>query len=519
MQRTRSRGDGKVKIRHLSWKNYRRLNDGRIDVHDHLVLVGPNDSGKSSVLWAIHLCLGVFGAQLASSVHPRDLTSEDEPLVLEVALVDFTGEERAAFPDEIDIGPPETLTIRLEGTIDPDDPSAVHVERRFPLAGHVHGISRVQLDAIGWDYVSATRSLFRELGGTSAGVARDLLWGLDLSEDAVAFDAARESYRTAFDGSSALGEFRSTLADALSTALPKTVTNEDVGIRSAADLLNNPLAGASVTLRDGDDVAPLADQSDGIRALSVLALLGLSQQSARIVGIDEPETYLHTTAQRAIAASLKTGHGQRIICTHSSAVVGQMSPLDVVAFGADHSVRQLSPGAQFVDVEVLARHWAPRMIEPLTSRRIVLLEGVSDRIIVARVAVLLGINLDRAGVSVFELDGAGLFGTANELFGQPGFDLPLYGLVDDDAAQDWADDLGIARGDLRGRGLFECIPDLEGVYVDALGTLRVVSILIASGVCQEQHILNSCGVADVNHLTPAMVAGFCRKRSGKREQP
>ena len=43
-----------VKIRQVSWKNYRRLDDGHIDVHN-LVLVGPNDSGKSSVLWAIHL--------------------------------------------------------------------------------------------------------------------------------------------------------------------------------------------------------------------------------------------------------------------------------------------------------------------------------------------------------------------------------------------------------------------------------------------------------------------------------
>jgi hypothetical protein len=74
------------------------------------------------------------------------LTSEDEPLVLEVVLDDFTDGERAAFPDT---GPPETITIHLEGTIDPDDPSAVSVERRFPLAGHAHNISLVQFDAIG----------------------------------------------------------------------------------------------------------------------------------------------------------------------------------------------------------------------------------------------------------------------------------------------------------------------------------------------------------------------------------
>jgi putative ATP-dependent endonuclease of OLD family len=436
-------------------------------------------------------------------------------LVLEVVLDDFTDAERAAFPDEIDVGPPETITIHLEGTIDPDDPSAVSVERRFPLAGHAHNISRVQFDAIGWDYVSATRSLFRELGGTSAGVARELLMGLDLSADAEAFDEARRSFHTALDDSTAIGEFRTTLADALSAALPKIVTDEDVGVSSAADLLNNPLAGASVTLRDGDDVATLAEQSDGIRALSVLALLGLSQQNARIVGIDEPETYLHTTAQRAIAASLRVGGGQRVICTHSSAVVGQMSPLEVVAFGADHNVRQLPAGAQFVEVEVLARHWGHRMIEPLTSRRIILLEGPSDRIVVARAAELLGINLDRRGITLFELDGAGLFGIANRLFGAPGFDLPLYGLVDDDAAQAWADELGITRADLGGAGFIECIPDLEGAYVNALGALRVVAVLNAFAAYSEQHILTICQVPDTAQLTDAMVAEFCRHKKRK----
>ena len=51
-----------MRLREVCWENYRRLPDGRIEVRNHLVLVGPNDSGKSSILRAIHICLGVPGA-------------------------------------------------------------------------------------------------------------------------------------------------------------------------------------------------------------------------------------------------------------------------------------------------------------------------------------------------------------------------------------------------------------------------------------------------------------------------
>lgn len=233
--------------------------------------------------------------------------------------------------DEIEIGPPETLTVRLEAKADPDDANAVVVERRFPFAGHSRNISCVQFDAIGWSYVTATRSLIRELGGSSGGAAHDLLSGLDLSPDAAAFSAARDSYRDALAGSTAVTDFRTTLAGALTDALPEPVDVDDIGVSSAADLLDNPLAGVSVTIREGGHVAQLAEQSDGVRALSVLALLGLSHQSAQIVGIDEPETHLHTTAQRAVADSIRRSGPQRIVSTHSSAIVSRMNPLDIAA--------------------------------------------------------------------------------------------------------------------------------------------------------------------------------------------
>lgn len=114
-----------MKIRRIAWSNYRQLTDGHLIVRDHLVLVGPNDSGKSSILWAVHLCLGVPATQLSSVIQVRDLMSPDDSLTLTVVLDAFSDDERAAFPDEIDVGPPETLTVRLEARIDADEGTVV----------------------------------------------------------------------------------------------------------------------------------------------------------------------------------------------------------------------------------------------------------------------------------------------------------------------------------------------------------------------------------------------------------
>jgi putative ATP-dependent endonuclease of OLD family len=278
-------------------------------------------------------------------------------------------------------------------------------------------------------------------------------------------------------------------------------------------LSNSPLAGAAVTIRDGEHVAPIAEQSDGVRALTVLALVGMANKAARIVGIDEPETHLYPSAQRAVAESLQRSGHQRVVATHSSAVVGRMSPLDIVAFGADRRPRQLDVSAPIATVEVSTRHWGHRMIEPLTANRIVVLEGPSDRIVCARAAQLEGYNLDRAGITLFELDGAEMFPTANRIFGAPGFDLPLYGLVDSDAADRWAKELD--RTALEASNIIECVPDLEGAYVDALGADRTFELLTASGFYTEQEIVRACGVAMRAALTADALAEFCRHKRRK----
>ena len=449
-----------MEIRQVSWKNYRRMPDGKIDVRKHVVLVGPNDTGKSSLLRALNMCLGMAHGQLSAAISARDFTDQGQPLTLNVTLDGIGVEDRAAFPDEITVGATETLLISVEASLDPTDPDQVTVRRFFPDGGHNRGPSREQLEAIGFQLVPAARSLVRELGGASGGAVRSLLAGLDLSADAAAFQAAAGQYRKALDSSTALGTFRKDLADALSGALPVPIAETDVRVVSDAEALDDPLTGVGITIAEAGQPVPLAEQSDGIRALSVLTLLSLSHRAAKIVALDEPESHLHPTAQRAIARSLGSDVGQRVIASHSAAVVGEMRPLDVVAVRADRVVHQLPPAAPIASFESTVRHWAHGLIEPLTARRVALLEGVSDRILVERVAQLTGMDLNRAGVSLFDIGGAGLFSVAYPVFGPAGFDVSIVGMLDEDAREDWADELGIASADLESAAYVVCNPDL-----------------------------------------------------------
>lgn len=501
-----------MKVRRISWCNFRRLPDGQIDVRNHLVLVGPNDTGKSSVVRAVNLCIGMSHASVASAVSARDFTDPAMPLVLTVVLDGIADDDRAAFPDEIDVGPPEVLRVQVEATIDPADQELVSVRRHFPDAGHGKAPTREQLTALAFRWVPAARSLQRELGGGSGSVVRSLLSGLDLTADAAALEGAAAGFAAALQGSTVLDQFRSDVAEALSDAMPGTVSATDVRIVAEAELMDDPLSGVTVTLRDGTHDVPIAEQSDGIRAVAVLSLLAMSHATAKVVAVDEPETHLHPAAQRSVAKSLSADGGQRILATHSPAVVSKVDPLDLVAFRPDRTAHQLPLGHSVTSYESIARHWSNRLIEPLTARSILAVEGPSDRIMAERVAELTGVDLDRSGVAVFDLDGAKLFPFAYDVFGPAGFNLRLTGMVDEDHRDKWAGAVGVEPADLESAGYVVCDPDLEGIYIDTLGVPTVISMLIASPQLSERSLLQSCTVATAADVTRDLLWTYCKNR-------
>jgi putative ATP-dependent endonuclease of OLD family len=125
-----------VKLASVRFENHRRLKDATVEVRGHLVLVGPNDVGKSSVIRCLDLLLGASVAQLYARISAADFRDPLAPLVVEAVLADFTDQEKAIFADQITVDPGSgglSLTVRLEAALDQDE--TLDVRRTGPGDG------------------------------------------------------------------------------------------------------------------------------------------------------------------------------------------------------------------------------------------------------------------------------------------------------------------------------------------------------------------------------------------------
>jgi putative ATP-dependent endonuclease of OLD family len=100
-----------VRLASVRFENHRRLRDAAIEVRGHLVLVGPNDVGKSSVIRCLDLLLGASVAQLYARISVADFRDPAAPLVVEAVLSDFTDHEKALFADQITVGAAGGLSL------------------------------------------------------------------------------------------------------------------------------------------------------------------------------------------------------------------------------------------------------------------------------------------------------------------------------------------------------------------------------------------------------------------------
>lgn len=503
-----------MRVTRIKIQNHSRIADSELEVRQHLVLVGPNDVGKSSLLRCLDLLLGASTAQLYSWLGPLDLRDPSQAMVVEADLTEFSALDEAAFPDEInvDANGVKSLTLRLDVTV--DQSLTVSVDRRASGAGHNRQLSRDQLTAIGWKLLRAT-SVTRDLRDDRRSTFDEILEAVDLGVEQADFEKLAEAYGKQLSGSATLGQLRNELANRLSTTLPHDVTKDDLLLVPGATVDDDVLHDVRLqVMRDGLP-RNVSEQSDGMRALYALAMYDLVSGGANVVGVDEPEVHLHPTSQRSLARLLQSGRNQKVIATHSPDIVGAFPADQIVAVRVGGRIVQPAVGFLSEDEKLAVHWWVRDKLEPLTARRVAAVEGVSDRIILERVAHLTGRSLDRLGVSVVETDGAGDMGAIIKLFGLTGFDIPMSLLIDKDAAGATAEKLGVPEDKLDQHSTWVSDPDLEAEYVTALGAPTVWAAIESSTLFSRNERSNCARTGPAGTPSEQDVADFCRKRKYK----
>ena len=497
--------------------NHSRVQDLTLDVRRHAVIVGANDVGKSSILRLLNLLLGSSTAGLYRALSPGDLRDREQKLVVNAMWTDFTEENRRPFPSEISIADDhesEYLWVQMVVEADPDDDEAVTIRRWFPESGHERVPNREQMEAFGWRYLKATRGASMMEGPHSP--VRALLAAADLGSNEDGLKAILEKFNEELAGNESVGELLNRVAGHLSRSMPRAVMRDDFAVRSVTDPSSDVLQDVTIFLNRGDGQVSLMEQSDGVRQLMSMTLFDLSEGEANVLAIDEPEIHLHPTSQRTAAELLSGGKNQKIIVTHSPYVLHRFEPSEVIAVDRHGKCRQISDAKLSKVEKVRAHWWSPRLLEALTARFVVVVEGDADRVIVEAVAKVLDIDLDRLGAVVVELDGADKFANVFPLLGPDGFGPTLLGLVDERESGKWVNAFPGKRNTIVDRKVFISDADLEDEYTKALGGPAAARALIDNKFCRKAGILQASGVDAIEDITAEAVAKFCRDK-GKVE--
>lgn len=509
-----------MRLTNIAVSNYARLQDLDIDVRGHLVVVGANDVGKTSLLRLLNLLLG-RAAQLYQGLSAQDLRDQNETMFITVTFVDFTDDERILFHREIDFSKEEkteSLVVRLEVLADAEDPESVLISRWCPGRGEVRSPTREQIAAFGWRYLPAVRSSSASGLDGHGGAVQVLLRAVEneLGDEKAALGTLLETFNNRLGTSSTLTQLRRGMAEHLSNSMPRSIGTEDLSIRTSADPSESVLENVSMYFSRDDIFVPLSEQSDGIRQLMSMTLFDLAEGAANVIAIDEPELHLHPSSQRTVAELLTRPINQKILVTHSPYIVQKFDPTQVVAVSPDGTCHQIDPKKFTVQERMQAHWWSPRMLEALTAKYVIVVEGVADRLIVEGAALARGISLDRIGAIIFELGGAENFPTVYKLLGPQGFDVQVLGLVDEAESPRWVGAVSGKPKNIVGRDILISKSDLEDEYCRGLGGAETARILIEAKVASKTGLLSSCSADSLAEIDPAALAKYCRS-SGKSE--
>ena len=223
---------------------------------------------------------------------------------------------------------------------------------------------------------------------------------------------------------------------------------------------------------------PVNNHGEGTQSLSVLLLFSaylknrLKQDYDRlaepIIAIEEPEAHLHPGAIRSVWSIINDLPGQKIIVTHSGDILSEV-PIQ--------SIRRLSTtsgscACKFIpdgalepeEVRKFNHHVRRNRSELLFARTWLLVEGETDVSVFVECAEILGINLHQLGIRVVECSQAGgpkLFIKAADALG-----IQWHVVADnDDAGQKYIDS---AKTLLDGRTEGDLITKLKSSNIDVL---------------------------------------------------
>jgi putative ATP-dependent endonuclease of OLD family len=426
-----------MRLRTVTIKNFRALANVTVELDDTTVLIGENNSGKTSFLEALKLCLSQGASRRGDIFDDYDhhLASEqaqvgeagDTEIILrfaESAAGEWPEEVTQAITEAIVLdGELKQVTLRVKSSRDAKTGEMNPVWEFLNAGGDplrpkrsVTFVLRDLQQLKPFFYLSAVRDATREFQ------PRSTFWGPFLRNPTIPEDVRKELEAElnalnakVIASDEKLRDVRDRLektGDIVSIRAKDAVTIEAVPGR-ARDLLSR--AQVSVSGKSGARL-PMARHGAGTQSLSVLFLFESflnsmlervsGPGSVPIVAVEEPEAHLHPAAARALWNVISDMPGQKLVATHSGDLLARVPLTNIRRFchdGAGVAVRRLQSGTlDQDDTRKMALHVKATRGELLFARSWLLVEGATEVWIFEGIADLLGMDLEREGVRIVQ---------------------------------------------------------------------------------------------------------------------
>lgn len=452
-----------MQIRSVAIENFRGIKSADIQFDGHALIVGPNNTAKTTVLEALDLALGPDRNRGFDTIDEHDffrgsyydvrLTAEDEEegeeeaegeeaepqypeIRITVVLGNLSRDEITRFrdhlepwdhennqplsPEQVDgreIGPEDfVLRVGFRGWYDPEeddfDTASFFLAPERPT-GDPDTFGRRNKQAVGFLYLRSVRTARRaatlERGSLLETLLRERTSGTQL------WEALLRRLRTVSDVFDGHGQVRAALDEiesSISELVPLSSQDPASGVRVARLTRRHLRETLTYFLasRESQHLLPFDRLGSGTSNVLVFALLAAiaRAKSNVIFAMEEPEIALAPHTQRAIVEKLRRTSAQAIVTSHSPYVAELFLPDDLLVIRRDSDGEITSVAASSGDdvkAKVLRTDFRTRFAEGMLANFVVLVEGVTELwALPAALDVLSGV--DGSQFRRFDLEGA-----------------------------------------------------------------------------------------------------------------
>jgi putative ATP-dependent endonuclease of the OLD family len=440
-------------ISRIAVNNFRCLNAAEFRPRKRCVLIGENNSGKSTILRALELAL-------SPNVSLADLALENDDYFEGIAA-----DKRAS----------TTVSVELECDLEADDAELIGLlaelvevdkGRQFFRVRYEYGVDdkfdksrepsprvffpkkpddRYKVSHRNWMpfYVlEAVRDARQEMR-----VNNHTFWGRLIK--AIKFnDGSEKSIKTKvaeIDDLLLKEELIKDIKGALSKTLKATMSipeDKGVDLTFSSPSLSEMLQTLTVAVNHGNKKTySLFQHGLGLQNVIFFGVARAFLEHHKknigvrnlILGIEEPEAHLHPHVQRTVFNDICGMPNQVFVATHSTHIANRTDPRDILLIRRTNEgsgVHQV--GQDFItDVEAstIQRLMDANRSEAYFARAVLLVEGDSELAVLPHLSMLHGTDLDTAGITLLSMDGTNtaLF---LKLFCKKGLGIPHAVLMD-----------------------------------------------------------------------------------------